>query len=57
MFGSIFWLIAGFVLKANPQWFNGAHTVGVVLLVFGGVWLAIELIFLIILLLDWATGP
>lgn len=28
-------VIAGIVLRANPDWFNGAHTIGTVLLIVG----------------------
>lgn len=28
-------LLAGIVLRANPDWFNGAHTAGTVCLAFG----------------------
>lgn len=38
---AILFIIAGVVLKANEQWFNGASTAGIILLVFGIVWLVL----------------
>jgi len=41
---SIFFIIAGIVLRANDEWFNGAETVGTVSLWFGIITIAIQLI-------------
>ena len=40
-------LIAGIVLAANGQWFNGAHTVGVVMIVVGALGLLVQGAFMV----------
>lgn len=37
-------LAAGIVLMANPDWFNGAHAAGLVLVIFGGFFCALGLL-------------
>lgn len=42
-------IIAGLLLRANPQWFHGAHTVGTVALWYGIGVLAVELVVLVLI--------
>lgn len=43
---SIWLIIGGVVLRMNPEWFNGASMIGLILLIFGGIAIIIELLFL-----------
>lgn len=40
-------ITAGIILHANPEWFDGAYTVGTVCLVYGIVVLALEILFFV----------
>lgn len=38
-------VIAGIVLRANPDWFNGAHTIGTILMIVGIVICVVKALF------------
>lgn len=47
---SIIFIIAGIVLKANDEWFNGAETVGTVSLWFGIITLVVQVLIVLVTL-------
>lgn len=42
--GSLWFILGGVVLRLNPEWFNGASSIGLVLLIFGGLIAIFEVI-------------
>lgn len=45
--GSIWFIIGGIALRMNPEWFNGASLIGLILLIFGGLIAIFEILILI----------
>jgi hypothetical protein len=43
-------LIGGIILEKNPQWFNGAHTVGIIATTIGVVWISVIVLTLAIVI-------
>lgn len=48
IFGAIALIVGGILLEHNPDWFNGAHTIGTVLFWFGIALVILAVIFTIL---------
>lgn len=46
---AILLVLAGFILNKNPEWFNGADTVGTLMMIAGGAIFAFWLLFMVVM--------